>query len=95
MLCLCKLVMTGKVYQFGTIRIRAELLKKTMTRFVFQLIYFSWNVNTTQLNFEFVRNKCEITNQKITTGIIPEMCGGLCKFNTISQCHLKFKEMRG
>ena len=32
--------MTGKVFQSRTIGIRAEKLKKTMTRIVFQLIYF-------------------------------------------------------
>ena len=38
--------MTGKVYQLGTIKIRAALLRKTMTHIVYQLIVFSRNGKT-------------------------------------------------
>ena len=35
--------MTEKVYQLRTTEIRAALLKETMPRIVFQMMYFSWN----------------------------------------------------
>ena len=34
------------MFQYRTIEIRAELLNKTMTRIVYELIQFSWNVAT-------------------------------------------------
>lgn len=49
---------TMKMYGLGTIRILAELLKKTMTPIIWELIDFSWN--DISFDFIFVRRRFTI-----------------------------------